>query len=71
MRIHAKKPSLESKSPPGMKGRQFGKWSLTWEKPFRINQTYFGNAYLLGSINGEIHAKAINGKYLKNYTPFI
>jgi hypothetical protein len=54
-----------------MKGRQFGKWYLTWEGPFRINQTYFGNTYLLESINREIHVKAINGKYLKNYTPFI
>ena len=54
-----------------IKNRQFGKWSPTQEGPFRVSHIYFGYAYLLESINGEIHSKTINGKYLKKYTPSI
>jgi hypothetical protein len=40
-------------------------------RTFQNKQTYFENTYLLESIDKEIHAKAINGKYLKRYTSSI
>jgi hypothetical protein len=37
-RIHARGPGQESSFSPILKDIQFGKWSPTWEGPFKINK---------------------------------
>ena len=33
--------------PLGMKSNKFGKWSPSWEGPYRVVKTIFGNSYML------------------------
>ena len=49
--------------PIGTKSLKFGKWSPTWEGPFRINRYVPSNAYILETLKGEEYSKALNGKY--------
>ena len=51
--------------PIGTKNLKFGKWSPTWEGPFRISRCVPGNAYILETLEGEEYSRALNGKYLK------
>ena len=53
--------------PIGTKSSKFGKWSPTWEGPFRVNRCVPGNAYILETLEGEEYSRALNGKYLKYY----
>src|ERR1041385_5414148 len=53
------------------KDRKFGKWSPSWEGPFKINRIVPGNSYLVESIQGTLLPKALNGKYLKKYHPSV
>jgi len=55
--------------PIGSKDSRFGKWSPTWEGPYRISRCIPGNAYILDTLEGEEFSKALNGKYLKKYYP--
>jgi hypothetical protein len=48
---------------------KFGKWSPSWEGPFRVIQVVLGNAYFVENIEGHLLPKALNGKYLKQYYP--
>lgn len=57
--------------PIGTKDAKFGKWSPTWEGPYRIGKCAPGNAYILETLEGEEFARALNGKYLKKYYPSI
>jgi hypothetical protein len=57
--------------PIGTKDSRFGKWSPTWEGPFRINRCALGNAYILETLEGEEFPRALNVKYLKKYHPSI
>ena len=57
--------------PIGTKSSKFGKWSPTWEGPFRINRCVPGNAYILETLEGEEFSRALNGKYLKKYYPSV
>ena len=57
--------------PIGSKDSRFGKWSLTWEGPYRINRCIPSNAYILETLEGEEYSRALNGKYLKKYYPSI
>ena len=57
--------------PIGTKSSKFGKWSPTWEWPFRINRCVPGNAYILETLEGEEFSRDLNGKYLKKYYPSI
>jgi hypothetical protein len=49
----------------GTKNSKFGKWSQTWEGPFKINRCVPSNAYILEMLEGEEFSRALNGKYLK------
>jgi hypothetical protein len=49
--------------------RKFGKWSPSWEGPYRITQVIAGNAYMLQTLQGEDLPKALNGRFLKQYHP--
>jgi hypothetical protein len=55
--------------PLGTRSDKFGKWSSSWEEPFRVIQVVSGNAYFMEDL--EVHSlpKALNGKYLKCYYP--
>jgi hypothetical protein len=57
--------------PIGTRDQKFGKWSPTWEGPYRVNQCVPGNAYILETLEGERFPKALNDKYLKKYYPSI
>ena len=57
--------------PIGSKDPKFGKWSPTWEGPYKIGRYASGNAYILETIEGEEFTRALNGRYLKKYYPSI
>src|ERR1041385_5709305 len=57
--------------PIGTKDRKFGKWSPSWEGPFKIVRIVPGNSYLVESIQGTLLPRALNGKYLKKYHPSV
>ena len=56
---------METKDP------KFGKWSPTWEGPYKINRCVPGNAYILETLEGEEFSRALNEKYLKKYNPSV
>jgi hypothetical protein len=51
------------------KDRKFGKWSSSWEGPYKVKQVMSGNAYLLQTLQGKDLPKALNGCFLKHYHP--
>ena len=55
----------------GTKDSKFGKWSPTWEGPFKINICVPGNAYILETWEREEFSRALKGKYLKKYYPSV
>ena len=57
--------------PIGTKSSKFGKWSPTWEGPFRVNICVPGNDYILGTLEGKEYSRALNGKYLKKCYPSV
>ena len=57
--------------PLGTRSREFGKWSPSWEGPYRVCGIVRGNAYFLETLQGERFQRAINGKYLKKYFPSV
>ena len=57
--------------PIGIKSSKFGKWSPTWEGPFRVNRCVPGNAYILETLEGGEYSRALNKKYLKKYYPSV
>ena len=57
--------------PIGTKDRKFGKWSPSWEGPYRVVEIVPGNSYFVQSLQGVKLSKALNGKYLKKYYPSV
>jgi hypothetical protein len=57
--------------PLGTRGGKFGKWSRSWEEPFRVIRVVPGNAYFMEDLEGHSLLKALNGKYLKCYYPIM
>ena len=57
--------------PIGTRDSHFGKWSPTWEGPFKVSRCAPGNAYFLQVLNGEEFGRAINGQYFKSYHPSV
>jgi hypothetical protein len=51
------------------KDRKFGKWSPSWEGPYKVIQVMSGNAYLLQTLQGKDLPKVLNGRFLKQYHP--
>jgi hypothetical protein len=51
------------------KDRKFGKWSPSWEGPYKITQVISGNTYLLQTLQGKDLPKVLNGRFLKHYHP--
>jgi hypothetical protein len=42
---------------------KFGKWSPSWEGPYRITYVIAGNAYMLQTLQCEDLPKALNGRF--------
>lgn len=53
--------------PVSIKSYKFGKWSPNWEGPYQVHRVLPGKAYHLRNLNGYVHLKKINGRYLKPY----
>ena len=59
----------EAVLPLGTKDRKYGKWSLTWHGPYKVDQALPGNAYMLEELDGVKFPVAVNGQHLKKYFP--
>ena len=46
---------------------KFGKWSPSWEGPYKIVKVIMGNSYMMESLQSMPLRRALNGKYLKKY----
>jgi hypothetical protein len=57
--------------PVGSKDRKFGKWSPSWEDPFKVMRVVPRNSYLVESIEGNLLPRALNGRYLKKFDPSV
>ncbi|XP_059663933.1 uncharacterized protein LOC132309663 [Cornus florida] len=57
--------------PPGKVDRTYGKWLPTWNGPYIVHQVLHGGAYKLKDLDGEVHERSINRRYLKKYQPII
>jgi hypothetical protein len=53
--------------PVGKRDWKFGKWSPSWEGPYKVIRIIRGNSYLVETLDGQALNKALNGKYLKKY----
>ena len=53
------------------KSRILGKWSSNWERSFKVEKRFSGNAYALVDVYNGLKIASINGKYLKQYRPTI
>jgi hypothetical protein len=58
--------------PLGSQNVKYGKWSPSWEGPFKVIRIVPGNSYFVESLlEGQSLPKALNGKYLKQFHPSI
>ena len=48
--------------PLEMKSNKFGKWSPSWEGPYRVVKVIFGNSYMMETLQGDRLPRAINGE---------
>jgi hypothetical protein len=55
--------------PLGTRSGKFGKWSPSWEGPFRVIRVVPGNAYFVEDLEGHSLPNVLNEKYLKCYYP--
>jgi hypothetical protein len=53
--------------PLGTRSGKFGKWSPSWEGPFRVIRVVPGNAYFMENLEGHLLPKALDGTYMKRY----
>jgi hypothetical protein len=51
------------------KGQKFGKWTPSWEGPYKVTKVMSGNVYLLQTLKGKDLPKALNECFLKQYNP--
>jgi hypothetical protein len=57
--------------PLGTWDNKFGKWSPSWEEPFKVIGTVPGTSYFVETLEGQRVAKALNEKYLKKCFPSV
>ena len=55
--------------PLRIKRNRFGKWSPSWEGPYKIVKVILENSYMVETLQGEHLPRALNGRYLKKYYP--
>jgi hypothetical protein len=51
--------------PLGTRSGMFGKWSPSWDGPFRVIRVVPSNSYFMEDLEGHSLPKALNGKHLK------
>jgi hypothetical protein len=51
--------------PLGTRSGKFGKWSPSWDGPFRVIRVVPSNAYFMEDLEGHSLPRALNGKHLK------
>jgi hypothetical protein len=51
--------------------RKFGKWSPSWEGPYKITQVISVNTYLLQTLQGKDLPKALNDRFFKMNHPIM
>jgi hypothetical protein len=49
----------------GTRSNKYGKWSPTWEGPYKVVGVVPGGAYFVETLEGRQLSKALNGKYIK------
>ncbi|XP_038722018.1 uncharacterized protein LOC120014171 [Tripterygium wilfordii] len=54
-----------------MKDPKYEKWSPNWEGPYQMESVLPNGAYHLKDLDGEVHIRAVNDKYLKKYIPSV
>jgi hypothetical protein len=57
--------------PIGSKSNKFGKWSPSWEGPYKVVRVCSGNSYMVESLRGQQLPRVLNGKYLKKFYPSV
>jgi hypothetical protein len=57
--------------PIGSKSNKFGKWSPSWEGPYKVVRVCSGNSYLVESLQGQHLPRALKGRYLKKFYPSV
>jgi hypothetical protein len=55
----------------GSKSNKFGKWSPSWEGPYKVVKVCPGNYYLVETLQGQRLSRALNGRYLKIFHPSV
>jgi dihydroneopterin aldolase len=50
---------------------KFGKWSPSWEGPYKVVRVCCGNSYMVESLQGQQLPRALNGRYLKKFYPSV
>jgi hypothetical protein len=53
--------------PIGSKSNKFGKWSPSWEGPYKVVRVCSRNSYMVQSLQGQQLPMALNGRYLKKF----
>jgi len=51
--------------PIGMKSNKFGKWSPSWEGPYKVIKVIYENSYMMETLQGDQLPRAISERYLK------
>jgi hypothetical protein len=51
----------------GSKSNKFGKWSPSWEGPYKVVRVCSGNSHMVESLQGQQLPRALNGRYLKKF----
>jgi hypothetical protein len=57
--------------PLGTKDIKFGKWSPSWEGPYKIVEVIARNSYMMESLRGARLPRALYGPYLNKYYPSV
>jgi hypothetical protein len=53
--------------PIGTKSNKFGKWSPSWEGPYKVVKVCSGNSYMVETLQGQRLLRALNGQCLKKF----
>jgi hypothetical protein len=57
--------------PLGTKSNKFGKWSTSWESPYKVVKVCSGNSYMVETLQEQQLPRALNGRYLKKFHPSV
>jgi hypothetical protein len=55
----------------GSKSNKLGKWSPSWEGPYKVVKICSGNSYMVETLQGQRLPRALNERYLKIFHPSV